>query len=62
MHSSNGNTTATNRVAPEAATKTHTDKVPVQLPNLFQSFLKDAPPVNPHYEEVRPESEQWLTR
>lgn len=34
----------------------------VKLPDLFQSFLKDPPPVNPHYETVRIESEQWLSK
>lgn len=36
------------------------DEIPVKLPNLFQTFLKTAPAINPHYRSVREESEQWL--
>jgi hypothetical protein len=32
----------------------------VALPNMFQSFLKQDPTVNPHYEAVKAESEDWI--
>lgn len=47
---------------PEIGPEIPIDKVAVKLPNLFQSFLKQAPPLNPHYDDVRLESERWLTR
>ncbi|PKX98052.1 terpene synthase family protein [Aspergillus novofumigatus IBT 16806] len=34
--------------------------IPVHLPQLFVLFLSENPVVNPHYEEVRKESEEWL--
>jgi hypothetical protein len=34
----------------------------VHLPQMFTLFLSGNPPVNPHYAEVRAESEQWLAR
>jgi hypothetical protein len=36
--------------------------IPVQLPQLFVLFLSENPVVNPHYEEVRKESEEWLAK
>jgi hypothetical protein len=34
----------------------------VHLPQMFTLFLSGDPPVNPHYAEVRAESERWLAR
>ncbi|KAL3482851.1 terpene synthase metal binding domain protein [Aspergillus germanicus] len=34
----------------------------VYLPQMFTLFLSGDPPVNPHYTEVRAESERWLAR
>lgn len=36
--------------------------VDVIIPDMFQTFLKFPPKVNPHYRGVRLESEQWLSR
>ncbi|KAK5999191.1 (+)-eremophilene synthase [Cladobotryum mycophilum] len=35
-------------------------RITVLLPDMFQSFLKQAPAVNPHYQSVKVESEDWL--
>lgn len=32
----------------------------VSLPNMFRTFLEPPPVLNPSYESVRAESEQWL--
>jgi ABC-type thiamine transport system substrate-binding protein len=50
------------RPVPQKVTGIPAGKVAVKLPNLFQGFLKQTPPLNPYYEEVRSESERWLTR
>ncbi|KFH47455.1 Presilphiperfolan-8-beta-ol synthase-like protein [Hapsidospora chrysogenum ATCC 11550] len=50
------------RPVPQKSTGIPAGKVAVKLPNLFQGFLKQTPPLNPYYEEVRSESERWLTR
>ncbi|KXJ86405.1 isoprenoid synthase domain-containing protein [Microdochium bolleyi] len=34
----------------------------VQLPDVFQSFASSPPRVNPHYESVKLESENWLIK
>ncbi|KAL4986825.1 terpene synthase metal binding domain protein [Aspergillus falconensis] len=34
--------------------------VPVQLPSLFVLFLSGTPDLNPHYNEIKFESEKWL--
>ncbi|GIJ99409.1 terpene cyclase [Aspergillus viridinutans] len=44
----------------EKRTTTHDTHIPVHLPQLFVLFLSENPVVNPHYEEVRKESEAWL--
>lgn len=38
------------------------DRIPVLLPDMFVSFLAQKPRVNPHYERVRKESEEWINR
>ncbi|KAM0518962.1 hypothetical protein ACHAPE_003952 [Trichoderma viride] len=35
--------------------------VTVLLPDMFQTFLKQEALVNPHYEKVKMESEEWLS-
>lgn len=35
--------------------------VTVLLPDMFQTFLKKDALVNPHYEKVKMESEEWLS-
>lgn len=42
-----------------AAKPTADGKVQVVMPDIFQSFLKHPPRLNPNYETVRLESEQW---
>jgi hypothetical protein len=37
-------------------------QITVLLPDMFQTFLKQKPLVNPHYEDVKMESEEWLGR
>ncbi|KAF7159079.1 hypothetical protein CNMCM5623_004312 [Aspergillus felis] len=44
----------------EKRTQTQDTYIPVHLPQLFVLFLSEDPVVNPHYEEVRKESEEWL--
>ena len=34
--------------------------ITVVLPNMFQSFLKQDPNVNPHYGAIKGESEDWI--
>lgn len=34
--------------------------VTVLLPDMFQTFLKQEALVNPYYEKVKMESEEWL--
>ena len=34
----------------------------VVLPEMFLFFLAQSPRVNPHYEDIRRESEAWLTK
>lgn len=34
----------------------------VIIPDMFQTFLKLPPKVNPYYKEVKSESEEWLSR
>ncbi|KAF7563563.1 hypothetical protein G7046_g584 [Stylonectria norvegica] len=34
----------------------------VLLPDLFQSFLKEQPIINPNYERIKLESEQWISK
>lgn len=36
--------------------------IPVRLPDLFVLFLSGAPAVNPNYEIVRKESEEWFVK
>lgn len=38
------------------------EQITVLLPDMFQTFLKQAPEVNPHYEAVKVESEEALSR
>ena len=38
------------------------DEVTVVLPNFYQTFLKQRPVVNIHYETVGLESQQWMAR
>ncbi|PTB60117.1 hypothetical protein M431DRAFT_502236 [Trichoderma harzianum CBS 226.95] len=38
------------------------EQITVLLPDMFQTFLKQAPEVNPHYEAVKVESEEALGR
>jgi hypothetical protein len=33
----------------------------VRLPDFFVSFLAVKPPVNPHYQRVKEESEEWIS-
>lgn len=47
---------------PPARPEVLNDKVAVRLPNLFCSFASTQPPLNPHYEDVKLESEQWLVK
>lgn len=35
--------------------------ITVLLPDMFKAFLKQEPLVNPHYERVKLESEEWLS-
>lgn len=37
-------------------------RIPVLLPDMFVSFLAQKPRVNPHYERLRKESEEWINR
>ena len=37
-------------------------RVVISLPDMFKGFLVREPVVNRHYEDVRPESEEWLRR
>ena len=41
-------------------TMEQTGVVQVTLPEMFLFFLAQSPRVNPHYEDVRRESEAWL--
>lgn len=34
----------------------------VLLPDMFQSFLKYKPRINPYYEAVKADSEDWINR
>lgn len=34
----------------------------VLLPDMFQSFLKHRPAINPNYETVKADSEDWISR
>lgn len=34
----------------------------VLLPDMFQSFLKYKPRINPYYETVKADSEDWINR
>jgi hypothetical protein len=36
--------------------------VQVVLPEMFLLFLAQTPRVNPHYEDIRRESEAWLLK
>ena len=36
--------------------------VQVTLPEMFLLFLAQSPRVNPHYEAIRRESEEWLLK
>lgn len=36
--------------------------IDVIIPDMFQTFLKLPPEVNPHYKDVKLESEEWLSR
>lgn len=36
--------------------------VDVIIPDMFQTFLRFPPKVNPHYKAVKVESEKWLSR
>jgi hypothetical protein len=36
------------------------ERIEVLIPDMFQSFLKQPPRVNPHYETVKLESEKWI--
>lgn len=36
--------------------------VQVVLPEMFLFFLAQSPRVNPHYEDIRRESEEWLLK
>lgn len=36
------------------------DMTEVLLPDMFKSFLKDYPKLNPHYAAVKVASEKWL--
>lgn len=36
--------------------------VEIVIPDMFQTFLRSPPEVNPHYKAVRLESEKWLSR
>ena len=36
--------------------------VQVVLPEMFLFFLAQSPRVNPHYEDIRRESEAWLLK
>lgn len=35
--------------------------ITVLLPDMFKTFLKQEPLVNPYYEGVKIESEEWLS-
>lgn len=35
--------------------------ITILLPDMFQTFLKQKALVNPHYEGVKIESEEWLS-
>lgn len=34
----------------------------IKLPDIFHSFLKESPRLNPYYESIRVESENWISR
>jgi hypothetical protein len=36
-------------------------RIDVIIPDMFQTFLRIPPTVNPHYEAVKLESEKWLS-
>lgn len=36
--------------------------IDVIIPDMFQTFLRSSPEVNPHYRAVKLESEKWLSR
>ena len=36
------------------------EMVQIMLPDLFTDLLAETPRINPHYERVRDESEQWI--
>lgn len=52
--------------SPAQDTETEQDavqaKILVLLPDMFVSFLSRKPQINPHYEKVREESEDWINR
>ncbi|KAL3464020.1 terpene synthase metal binding domain protein [Aspergillus heterothallicus] len=59
--------TSTAQTQAQAQEKTHNNKeeqdestTTVHLPQMFTLFLSGEPPVNPHYAEIRAESEKWL--
>ena len=36
------------------------EMVQIMLPDLFTDLLAETPRINPHYERIRGESEQWI--
>ena len=38
------------------------EQITVLLPDMFQTFLKQPPRINPHYQSVKLESEEGLAR
>lgn len=47
---------------PVGSNETKDKEIMVKLPDMFHSFLKDPLVLNPHYEKIRKESEQWISR
>lgn len=50
----------TRLVGPPTPTETRENAAMATLPDLFVLFIAPEPKVNPHYEEVKRESEDWL--
>lgn len=36
------------------------EKIKITIPDMFVSFMAQKPVVNPHYEQVKAESEAWI--
>lgn len=55
-------TMAVTHISTDIQREKNSQLLTITLPDLFKSFLAQAPSLNPHYEAVGKESEQWLSK